>query len=117
MEDWNVKGSAFRFSTENLLGAFLAGLHSSFPRTVMVSSIPEHYLTVKYFLMGHSTRSVLHGYTLGNILKNIYSVTSAKTEQLRKRKQKLSLFHLAWTLASRKPSCSRLHGVGELEFH
>lgn len=38
------------FSTENPLGAFLAGLHSSFPRTVMVSRIPQHYLTMKHFL-------------------------------------------------------------------
>lgn len=100
MEDWNIKGSVFLFPTENLLGAFLTGLHSSFPRTVMVSSIPLHYLTMKHFLMGHPIRSVLHGYTLENILlkktkKHIDSVNQPSLYDSGKERQKVSLFHLA----------------------
>lgn len=64
------------FFTGNLLEAFLAGLHSSFPRTEFWFPAFLSYLT-----MEHSTGSILCGYTLGNILKALTaSIASAKTE-------------------------------------
>lgn len=111
-ENWTIKGNARRYreSFQSFSCWFAEKLSKN---QVLVSRSPPCYLT-----MEHSTEFFSRWIHFGKYSKKHFQRSISQDWMTQKKeRQKLPLFHVAWTLASRKPPYNRFLGVGEMEFH